>query len=120
MKEEVCVKSGQNMTESVQSCPDCKDSDKDVAGGVLKIVWKGAWALFDNKLQLSVNGKLIGVYSYKKGFIVEVPIENDCLFINLKCSFLNFNHTAFLDPAQNYTCMLNYDKSFGKFEFVIV
>lgn len=110
----------QNRQEDTKLTSSCDSQTPQTKNGTLKIIWKGTWMLFDAKIHLSINGIPIGIYSFKKGFQTEVPIEKEYMFIEIKCSFRHYKHTAIVDPKQNYTCTLDYDRAFGNFSFFVI
>lgn len=127
-----CNECGQMVSDKANACPNCgapidkvesidnhKSKDNHTSASidtvesinnsskVLKLVWKGKTAIKEFPIEITVNGKLIGTYSYNSGFEVNIPINSKSMEIVLRMSgrnYYTFNLT--LDTDRSYICNL--------------
>lgn len=107
-----CNECGQMVSEKANVCPHCgapinKVESIDNSSKVLKLVWKGKTAIKEFPMEIIVNGKFIGTYSYNSGFEVNIPINSRSMEIVLRMSgrnYYTFNLT--LDTDRSYICNL--------------
>lgn len=130
-----CNECGQMVSDIVNACPNCgapidkvesidnhKSKDNHInasidtvesiesSSKVLKLVWKGKSAIKEYPMEIIVNGKLIGAYSYNSGFEVNIPINSESMEIVLRMSgrnYYTFNLT--LNTDRSYICNLVMD-----------
>ena len=127
-----CYECGQMLSDKANTCPNCgapidrvestniqkcDDNNTNVSIGkvepisnsskVLKLVWKGKTAIKEFPMEIIVNGKLIGTYSYNSGFEVNIPINSENIEIALRMSGRNYyTFKLSLDTNRSYICNL--------------
>lgn len=84
----------------------------------LTIRFDGVWLIFDAKTDIYINDEFHSSQSTKKGFEVEIPLEQSS--INLKLILMKIRITEIeldnLDLSKNHELVLSYSNSSGKFE----
>lgn len=119
MDIKICPICGGEISGQAKYCPHCGSAVVATnALGRLRIEWRGTWMLTDTLVKLSVNGQLIGSYSFKDGFSIEIPISSALNEITIKYGFRTLKRTFTFQPHQNYFLMLEYSRFTGKFSFV--
>lgn len=120
-KKNVCEECGEMVSYGAKACPNCGCPIGVTTSnnfGILHLEWEGGkWAIYDVSVPLFINGQLIGKYSFKEGFEVNVPITLENMEIVVKCGFRTFKHSFTVVPNQDYTCTLIYSKITGGFGF---
>lgn len=85
--------------------------------GYLNLRFPGQWFLFDSSTKLFVNDQLHSTHSTKKGFDIEIPIDNST--ISLKLILAGIKSTAYiiedLDLGKNYSIEFTYDNVWGRY-----
>jgi hypothetical protein len=90
---------------------------KPTQTGSLRIIFKGAWFLFDVNTYIYVNDKLLSKESTNRGFEVKTPLMSDQNEINVKLKILG-NSTDLsirVNPYTSSTITLDYDRILGKY-----
>ena len=116
----ICSECGQKVSDKAKVCPQC--GAPIVVGApnefsTLHIEWKGKWMIIDTSVDLYVNDQLIGKYSFKNGFTVDVPIPSPRTEITVKCGFRTVKHTFTFKPHQDYTLSLAHSRFTGGLGF---
>ena len=98
-----------------QKCEDYNDADApiskvesiDNSSKVLKLVWEGKTAIKEFPMEIIVNGKSLGTYSYNSGFEVNIPINSENIEIALRMSGRNYyTFKLSLDAKRDHICNL--------------
>lgn len=112
-----CEECGESISPLSISCPKCgapirKNSSNQPcassSSSVLRISWKGKYAVVKTSIEIIVNGKSLGLYSYNDGFEIDIPIQSTIMDIALRCNGVTFHMKLPLEPQENYTCKLCY------------
>ena len=59
-------------------------------------------------MEVVVNGKSLGLYSYNDGFELDIPIQSSFMDIALRCNGMTFHIKLPIESQENYTCKLYY------------
>lgn len=86
---------------------------------MLSISWKGKKMLMDTKLQIFLNGLMLGEYSFVQGFKVESQINTSRVEIVIKARNRTYEKVFDAEKGMNYFCDLVYNKGLGDFIFDI-
>lgn len=116
----ICSECGQKVSDKAKVCPQCGAPIEVTVSdefGTLHIEWEGKWMLADTSVDLYVNNQLVGKYSFKDGFSVDVPILSATTEITVKCGFRTAEHTFTFEPHQDYTLSLAYSRFTGGLGF---
>lgn len=116
----ICAECGQKISDKAKVCPQCGAPLEVTVSdeyGTLHVEWEGKWMLTDTSVDLYVNGQLIGKYSFKEGFVVDVPIPSATTEVTVKCGFRTAKHSFVFEPHQDYTCSLVYSRFTGGLGF---
>lgn len=118
---EYCSNCGTQLNDSVKICPKCgfhlRASRKQF--GELTIVWEGMWMLIDAKVHVWADENKIGSYSFKKGFEITIPITSAMMKIGVKCSIRSYQPILRMNPYEDHTLHLLYNRITGGFEFIL-
>jgi hypothetical protein len=87
--------------------------------GVLTIKWEGKWMLMDSKLFLTANGKNLGIFSFKKGFVTTMPLTSESVVLTIQHNVRNQSFGFPVNPSENYTLTLTYDRMTISFGFML-
>ena len=73
-----CNECGQSVSDKAANCPNCGAplSSTENKEAILKLVWKGKYAVTKTSMEVVVNGKSLGLYSYNDGFELDIPIQS--------------------------------------------
>ena len=117
-----CKNCGSPLNEGVKFCPNCGTlcSTDNNERGTLTIKWDGMWMLVDAKIHVRANGTEVGVFSFKKGFEVTVPITNNRILVDVKFSIRSYQPILNVNPSENYTLYFVYSRMIGGFDFILV
>ena len=107
-----CSECGHQVSDKAVSCPMC---GVPIAGAtlattssnVIKLVWEGKHAVTEIPMEVKVNGKLIGTYSYNSGFEVDIPITANVMELTLNAQGINSTFKLQVKPNENYTCNIS-------------
>ena len=55
-------------------------------------------------MEVVVNGKSLGLYSYNDGFELDIPIQSSFMDIALRCNGMTFHIKLPIESQENYTC----------------
>lgn len=116
----ICSECGQKVSDKAKVCPQCGAPIEVTVSyefGTLHVEWEGKWMLTDTSVDLYVNNQLIGKYSFKEGFAVDIPIPSANTEVTVKCGFRTAKHTFVFKPHQDYTCNLAYSRFTGGLGF---
>ena len=116
-----CENCGTKLNEGAKFCTNCGTpvNKANSRNGNLYIRWEGQWALIDSKVNVFLNERKMGEYSFKKGFQVSAPITQQINIVETRVSFIKSKCTLSLSPDENYYCDLLYDITSGNFDFRI-
>ena len=85
--------------------------------GLLTLVYKGQWFLFDIKTKIYQDGKLIATESTKKGFSVEIALKASTM--KLKLTLPGMKSTRYtledIDLSKNHRLIIEYDTNRGRY-----
>lgn len=117
-----CENCGKALNKGVKFCPNCGASctTNNSERGMLTIKWAGMWMLFDTKIHIRANGTEIGVFSFKKGFEVTIPITNNRMLLDVKFSIRSQQPILNVNPSENYTLYFVNTRITGIFDFILV
>lgn len=87
--------------------------------GMLSISWEGKKMLIDTKLQIFLNGLMLGEYSFVQGFRVESQIMTSRVEIVIKAGIRTYEKVFDAEKDMNYFCNLVYNRALGDFIFDI-
>lgn len=105
-----CNECGQSVSDKAANCPNCGAplSSTENKEAILKLVWKGKYAVTKTSMEVVVNGKSLGLYSYNDGFELDIPIQSSFMDIALRCNGMTFHIKLPIESQENYTCKLYY------------
>lgn len=115
-----CRECGKMISDKAKTCPHCGVSTElkmSEEKRHVTIIYNGAWLIFDLNIRLSVNGNVVGKYSFKKGFTVKIPITSEVVNIELKTQFRTFKHNFISYSSTDYICYVEYNRMWGNFSF---
>lgn len=92
--------------------------------GTINIVYAGFTSVIDWDLNLYVNEKKIGCYSYKKGFSKKIPITKEVNNVKITYNFLGIDRTStckfIVNEQKNYTLMTYINHITGSFVYKLI
>lgn len=88
-------------------------------GNILRVKWDGTWMLVDSTIKLYFFDQLIGSYSFKNGFKVDIPITGNEISLNIVFSIRNKNFRSQITPGKDYLCILDYSRAWGNFDVIM-
>ena len=112
-----CEECGETISSIFVSCPKCgaptnkNNSNQPCVSSpssVLRIIWKGKYSIIKASIEIIINGKSLGLYSYNEDFEIDVPIQSTIMDITLRCNNVKLHIKLPLDPQENYTFKLCY------------
>ena len=105
-----CNECGQSVSDKAANCPNCGAplSSTENKEAILKLVWKGKYAVTKTSMEVVVNGKSLGLYSYNDGFELDIPIQSSFMDIALRCNGMTFHIKLPIESQEKYTCKLYY------------
>lgn len=118
----ICSECGARVSDKATVCAQCgAPISVSVIDefGMLYIEWEGKWVVMDTSVDLFINGQLVGKYSFKEGFSVDIPILSRETEVTIKSVFRTVKHTFTFEPHQNYSCSLVYSRFTGGFGFEV-
>lgn len=118
-----CKECGHECSEHANSCPNCgyplnginHSKSEHPVKRCVQINYNGVFALFDSKIQVTINGIPIGYFSAKKGFFINHEIEGRILHIKLKHGLYSSHKSFSINPNKDYFCKISYDRLWGGF-----
>ena len=111
-----CSECGHQVSDQAVSCPMCgipingiapHSSAATYSGSVIKLVWGGKYAVTEIPMEVKVNGKHLGTYSYNSGFEVYIPITANVMELTLNAQGINSTFKLQVKPNENYTCNIS-------------
>ena len=107
-----CSECGHQVSDKAVSCPMCGApiagaTLATISSNVIKLVWEGKYAVTEIPMEVKVNGKLIGTYSYNSGFEVYIPITAYVMELTLNAQGINSTFKLQVNPNENYTCNIS-------------
>ena len=107
-----CSECGHQVSDKAVSCPMCGApiagaTLATISSNVIKLVWEGKYAVTEIPMEVKVNGKLIGTYSYNSGFEVYIPITANVMELTLNAQGINSTFKLQVKPNENYTCNIS-------------
>lgn len=117
----LCEKCGSLINDGENFCSQCGSpiNNHHAGRGSLTIKWQGLWMLIDAKVHIWANGDPVGVYSFKKGFKVSIPITSSKMLIGIKCNIRSYQPILNVNPSEDYTLNVLYSRITGGFDFVL-
>lgn len=102
-----CEECGETISSIFVSCPKCgaptnkNNSNQPCVSSpssVLRIIWKGKYSIIKASIEIIINGKSLGLYSYNEDFEIDVPIQTTIMDITLRCNNVKLHIKLPLDP----------------------
>ena len=129
MSPNICNHCYQELPDNIKFCPYCGTpvekkmenigTTGNTKGNILRVKWDGTWMLVDSTIKLYFFDQLIGSYSFKNGFKVDIPITGNEISLNIVFSIRNKSFRSRITPGKDYLCILDYSRAWGNFDVIM-